>query len=212
VGRDTLKHQSTPKAIQTTKQDVGYYAHRGPNLSKPCVACTFEFLISASPYLKLTTSGIPLGGQAVKHRQLARHVGLRIEDPPANSMASFKFTSVVPPQGTTFVFGLWVCVADGAGNFHRFIIDMKPKTLAASFHSDLDEFVKNLDNLPAHGSARKTMEESVVNATPPSTATTLLRLDSFQSEDLRSRSRLGLRNSATNHQEANDSKSLSTLE
>jgi hypothetical protein len=59
---------STSKAIQTTIQDVGYYAHRGPNLSKPCVACTFEFLISASPYLKLTTSVIPPGGQTVKHR------------------------------------------------------------------------------------------------------------------------------------------------
>jgi hypothetical protein len=71
---------------------------------------------------------------------------VRIEDPPANSMASFKFTSVVPPQGTTFVFGSWVCVADGAGNFRLFIIDMKPKTLAASFRSDLDEFVDNLDD------------------------------------------------------------------
>jgi hypothetical protein len=36
---------------------------------KPRAACTFEFLISVTPYLKLTTSGIPLGGQAVKHRQ-----------------------------------------------------------------------------------------------------------------------------------------------
>ncbi|PUZ48442.1 hypothetical protein GQ55_7G245800 [Panicum hallii var. hallii] len=54
---------SPPKAIQTTKQDVRYYAHHSPNLCKPCVACTFKFLISASPYLKLTTPGIPLGGQ-----------------------------------------------------------------------------------------------------------------------------------------------------
>jgi hypothetical protein len=37
-------------------------------------------------------------------------------------------------------------------------------------------------------------------------------LDSFQSEDLRSRSRLGLRNSATVLQEANNSESLSALE
>jgi hypothetical protein len=109
---------STPKAIQTTKKDVRYYAHHGPNLSKPCVACTFEFLILASPYLKLTTSGIPLGGQAVKRRQLACQVGVRIEDPPANSMASFKFTSAMPPQGTTFIFSSWVCVADGVGNFY----------------------------------------------------------------------------------------------
>jgi hypothetical protein len=97
-------------------------------------------------------------------------------------------------------------------NFHRFIVDMKLKTLAASFHSNLDEFVDNLDDLLAHGSTRKTVEESVVNATPPSAATTLLGLDYFQSEDLPSRSRLGLRNSATNHQEANDSESLSALE
>jgi hypothetical protein len=114
-------------------------------------------------------------------------------------MASFKFTSAVPPQGTMFVLGSWVCIADGAGNFHRFIIDMKPKTLAASFRSDLDEFVDNLDDLSTHGSAARTEEDSVFNAIPSSAATTLLRLDSFQSEDLRSRLRLGLRNSATNH-------------
>jgi hypothetical protein len=58
---------STPKAIQTTTQDVGYYAPRGPNLSKSCVPYTFEFLISASPDPKLTTLGISLGGQPVKH-------------------------------------------------------------------------------------------------------------------------------------------------
>jgi hypothetical protein len=113
---------------------------------------------------------------------------VRIEDPPANSMASFKFTSAVPPQGTTFVFGSWVCIVDGAGNFHRFIIDMKPKTLTASIHSDLDEFVDNLDNLSTHGSATRTEEESVYDVTPSSAATTLLGLDSFQSEDLHSRS------------------------
>jgi hypothetical protein len=54
---------------------------------------------------------------------------VRIKDPPANSMASFKFTSAVPPQGTMF------------------IVDMKLKTLTASFHSDHDEFVDNLDDL-----------------------------------------------------------------
>jgi hypothetical protein len=128
-------------------------------------------------------------------------------------MASFKFTSAVPLQGMTFIFGSWVCIADGAGSFRRFTIDaMKPKTLAVSFHSDLDEFVDNLDDLSTQGSAARIVEEFVFNATPSSAATTLLGLDSFQSEDLRSRSRLGLRNLATNHQEANDSDSLSALE
>jgi hypothetical protein len=113
---------------------------------------------------------------------------VHIEDPPANSMASFKFTYAVPPQGTTFIFGSWVCVADGAGNFCRFTVDMKPKTLAASFHSDLDEFIDNLDDLSTYGSATRTEEVSALSATPSSAATTLPGLDSFQFEDLRSRS------------------------
>jgi hypothetical protein len=138
---------------------------------------------------------------------------VHIKDPPANSMASFKFTCAVPPQGTTFVFGSWVCVADGAGDFHRFIIDvMKPKTLAASFHRDLDKFVDNLDDLPTHGSTTRTEEESVLNMTLPHAATTLLGSDLFQSENLHNRSQLSLCNSATNHQVANNSESLSALE
>jgi hypothetical protein len=69
--RRSLGH-STPKAIQTTIQDVGCYASCGPNLSKLCVPCTFEFLISAFLHPKFTTLGISHGGQPVKHRQLAR--------------------------------------------------------------------------------------------------------------------------------------------
>jgi hypothetical protein len=143
---------------------------------------------------------------------MARQVGERIEDPPANSMASFQFTRSVPSQGTTFVFGSWVCVADGAGSFRRFLVDMKPKTPAVSFHSDLDKIVDNLDDLSVHGSATRIEEESAFVATPSSTATTLLGLDSFQSKVSRSRSRLGLHNLATDLQEANTSESLSTLE
>jgi hypothetical protein len=94
------------------------------------------------PNPKPTTLGIPLGGQPDKTRQLARQVGERIKDPPANSMASIKFPRAVLPEGTTFIFGSWVCVAGGAGNFCRFTLDdMQPKTLAAR----LDEFVDNLD-------------------------------------------------------------------
>jgi hypothetical protein len=89
---------------------------------------------------------------------------------------------------------------------------MRMKTLAVSFHSDLDEFVDNLDDLSTHRSATRTEDESVFDATSSSAATTLLALDSFQSEDLRSRSRFGLRNSATELQEANNSESLSALE
>jgi hypothetical protein len=99
------------------------------------------------------------------------------------------------------------------GNFCWFTIDvMKPETLAASFYSDLDEFVHNLDDLSTHGSTTKTEEESVFNATLPRAATTTLGSDPLQSENLRNRSRLDLCNSATEHQEANNSESLSPLE
>jgi hypothetical protein len=93
------------------------------------------------------------------------------------------------PEGTMLIFGSWVCVADGAGDFRRFTIDvMKLKILAASFRSELNEFINNLDDLLTHGSARKIEEESIFNATPPRAATTMLGSDSLQSEDLRSRS------------------------
>jgi hypothetical protein len=58
-------------------------------------------------------------GVAVKHRQLAHQVGMFIEHPPENSMASFNFTSVVLDEGTTFIFGSWIYVADGLGGFNR---------------------------------------------------------------------------------------------
>jgi hypothetical protein len=44
-------------------------------------------------------------GLEVKHRQLARQVGVFIEHPPENSMSSFNFTIVVPDEGTKFTFG-----------------------------------------------------------------------------------------------------------
>jgi hypothetical protein len=113
---------------------------------------------------------------------------VRIEDPPANSMASFQFTRSVPSQGTTFVFGSWACVADGAGSFRRFLVDMKLKTPAAGSHSALDKFVDDLENLSILGSAMRTEESSASSATSSNAATTFLRLDSFQSEDSCSRS------------------------
>jgi hypothetical protein len=143
-----------------------------PNLSKSCVPCTFDFLISASPHPKSTTLGIPLGGQPVKHRQLARQVGERVGDPPVSSMASFNFIRSVPSQGTTFVFGSWVCVADGEDNFRRFLVNMRPKTLAADPHSGPDKFVDELNNLPLHTSAAQVEMESA----PGSTSSVLRQL------------------------------------
>jgi hypothetical protein len=72
----------------------------------------------------------------------------------------------VLPEGTTFVFGSWVCVANGAGGFRRHTVDdtFKLKTLAAR----LDDFVDNLDELPFSDSARET-EAASVSTVPFST-------------------------------------------
>jgi hypothetical protein len=127
-------------------------------------------------------------------------------------MASFKFIRSVPSQGTTFVFGSWVCIADGVGNFPQFLVDMKPKTSAADSCSDLDKFVDGLDNLPLRASATRIEMEPAPSSTSPSVAATSPRVDSSQSRDLHSRSQLGLCKPATDLQEANVSRSLSMLE
>jgi hypothetical protein len=126
-------------------------------------------------------------------------------------MASFQFTRSVPSQGTIFVFGLWVCIADGAGSFRQFLIDMKPKTPAAGPHGDLDKLVDDLDDLSIHASAARIEVESASGATSFGAAATFLGLDSFQSKDSRSRLRLGLRNLATDLQEADILDSLLQL-
>jgi hypothetical protein len=127
-------------------------------------------------------------------------------------MATLQFSRSVPSQGTTFVFGSWVCIADGAGNFRRFLVDMKPKTSAVNPHSDLDKFVDGLDDLSTHASAKKIEVEFAPGLTSSSVVATSLGLDSFQSKDLRNRSQLGSRNLATDLQGANFSESFSTLE
>jgi hypothetical protein len=127
-------------------------------------------------------------------------------------MASFQFTRSVPSQGTTFVFGSWVCIADGAGNFRRFLVNMKPKTPAAGLRSDLDKFVDDLDDLSIHASAVKIEVESAPGATSSGATVTSFGLDLFQYKDSRSRSRLGSRNLATDLLEADISQSLYALE
>jgi hypothetical protein len=71
-------------------------------------------------------------GVAVKHRQLARQVGVFIEHPPENSMVSFNFTSVVLDEGTTFIFGSWICIANGLGGFNSHLVDSRKLETSAS--------------------------------------------------------------------------------
>ena len=49
IGREPLETSSTPKAIQTITQDIGYYATRGPNLSKSLCSLYHRVLEQSIP-------------------------------------------------------------------------------------------------------------------------------------------------------------------
>jgi hypothetical protein len=66
-----------------------------------------------------------------KHRQQARQVGVLIKDPPANSMATLNFTSVVPEEDTTFTFDSWVCIANDSGGFSSHLVNPREPEVSA---------------------------------------------------------------------------------
>jgi hypothetical protein len=87
-------------------------------------------------------------GVVVKHRQLACQVGVFIEHPLENLMVSLSFTSNVLDEGTTFVFGSWICVANGLGCFNSHLVNSKKsEASAATRHSNLDSFIGDINEL-----------------------------------------------------------------
>jgi hypothetical protein len=120
---------------------------------------------------------------AVKHRQLARQVGVLIENPPENSMESFNFTSAVLDEGTIFIFGSWICVADGLGGFNSHLANSKePEASPSTSSSDLDDFINNLDHMLLPDLAQQIKKMSVFNATSTHDAPDLLGSDSNRSK------------------------------
>jgi hypothetical protein len=65
---------------------------------------------------------------AVKHRQLVWQVGVFVEHPLENLMASFNFTNVVLDEGTTFTFGSLFCIANGRGGFNSHLAETREAT------------------------------------------------------------------------------------
>ena len=68
------------------------------------------------PYLQILLLRVSLSRLDGKYQQLARQVGDSASS-SANPMATFAFSPMAPPQGATFVFVSWVCVANGSGGF-----------------------------------------------------------------------------------------------
>ncbi|RLN03008.1 hypothetical protein C2845_PM13G02960 [Panicum miliaceum] len=142
-------------------------------------------------------------------------VGVFIKDPLENSMVTFNFTSVVPPMGTTFIFGSWVRISDGIGDFRRHLVDDKLEARAATPSNTLNDFVDNLDDIAGMllpDLAREIEKLSVFDVTPTRAAPGFPGLDSTPSGGQRDRLPFGLRNTATVYQEATKSEFYSALE
>jgi hypothetical protein len=81
-------------------------------------------------------------------------------------MASFNFTSTVPDEGTTFIFGSWICDANGSGGFNSHLADSrKLEAFAATRCSNLGKFIDNLNKLPLPDLAGEIEMMSVFDAT-----------------------------------------------
>jgi hypothetical protein len=70
-------------------------------------------------------------------------------------------------EGTTFIFGSWICITNGLGGFNSHLIDSrKPEAPAATQRSNLDSFIDDLDKLLLPDLPRQIENTSIFNATP----------------------------------------------
>jgi hypothetical protein len=58
-------------------------------------------------------------------------------------MATFAFSTMMPPQGATFIFGSWVCVANGSGGFDSHLT--YSPTLKISTSEDSNKLARSCD-------------------------------------------------------------------
>ena len=94
-------------------------------------------------YLQTLLLRVSLSRLGSKQRQLARQVGDSASS-SASSMATFTFSATAPPQGVTFIFGSWVCVANGSGGFDSHLTN--PPTLKATTSESSNKFAGSDDH------------------------------------------------------------------
>ena len=51
-------------------------------------------------------------------------------------MATFAFSTMAPPPGATFIFGSWVCVANGSGGFDSHLTNLPTLKITTSEDSN----------------------------------------------------------------------------
>ena len=72
-------------------------------------------------------------------------------------------------QGDTFVFGSWVCVADGVGSFQRFLVPTPESKLKSSTltQASMENLVENFGEISISDPFRDLESESEYNSTSP---------------------------------------------
>ena len=92
-------------------------------------------------------------------------------------MASFNFNCTVLDAGTTFVFGSWVCIANGLGGFNSHLANpMEPEASSPALRNNLDEFIENSGKILLPELAKEVEKLSVSDATSIRSPTTPLGL------------------------------------
>ena len=51
-------------------------------------------------------------------------------------MATFAFSTMVPSKGTTFIFGSWICIANGSGGFDSHLTNSPTLKVTTSENSN----------------------------------------------------------------------------
>jgi hypothetical protein len=98
-------------------------------------------------------------------------------------MASLCSTIVVLDEDTTFIFGSWICVANGLGGFNSHLVDSrKPEASTSTQSRDLDQFIDNLDKLLLPDLVLQIEKMFVFDVTCTRDAPELVGSDSNQSE------------------------------
>lgn len=128
-------------------------------------------------------------------------------------MAIINIPAPMLEQGTTLVFGSWICIASGTGGFDSHLADSRKPEAPAS--SKLDGKLPDNINSPSEMLFPDLVREveQRTGSHPVSTLFTpqLRRLDLTRSEEEGTRLPVGLRNMATVYQEAMRSDLLLTL-
>jgi len=84
----------------------------------------------------------------VKQRQLAPTVGQVSDDPLVNAMVIFKFPIIMLKEGTTFIFGSWICVANAQGGFDSHLNDsFHPVIIQSGIISNTDKISDQMRRL-----------------------------------------------------------------